>query len=80
MHGRIYIVLAVLYCIVIVRILIIVQCIQNTVVVFMASNTAVFTTVILLTTLSTMNQMVALSVESSNVYASTTQRAFHFPG
>ena len=51
MHGRIYIVLAVLYCIVIVRILIIVQCIQNTVVVFMASNTAVFTTVILLTTL-----------------------------
>jgi hypothetical protein len=29
---------------------------------------------------STMNQMVALSVESSNVYASTTQRAFHFPG
>ena len=51
MHGRIYIVLAVLYCIVIVRILIIVQCIQNTVVVFMASNTAVFTAVILLTTL-----------------------------
>ena len=50
-HGRIYIVLAVLYCIVIVRIIIIVQCIKNTVVVFMASNTAVFTIVILLTTL-----------------------------
>ena len=64
MYGCIYIVLTVLYCIVIVRILIIVQCIKNSVVVFMASNTAVFTTVILLTTLGLREENSMVLVET----------------